>query len=151
MNVNKQATKDAFEYAAAQMFYGEGAGTRRKLIKAQVEHRIATLPGYEDVFLNKLTAQDMAWHAEKANQVRKNIDRTKKIERNVRGLTTGNKQALTTGVAVLVTVAYYAHETGYDKVMWQNAKREYQKSKAWAHMKRAEHKAKKNLRNLRVV
>lgn len=35
----KRARKDAKEYARAQMFYGEGAGNRRKLIKATVKQR----------------------------------------------------------------------------------------------------------------
>lgn len=33
------ARKDAKEYARAKMFYGEGAGNRRKLIKAKVKER----------------------------------------------------------------------------------------------------------------
>jgi hypothetical protein len=76
MNVRKQAAKDAFEFARAQMFYGEGAGTRRKLIKAQVEHRIATIPGYAQAYNNAMLAQDMVEHAEKARKMRKNIDRS---------------------------------------------------------------------------
>jgi hypothetical protein len=136
MNVRKQAAKDAFEFARAQMFYGEGAGTRRKLIKAQVEHRIATIPGYAQAYNNAMLAQDMVEHAEKARKMRKNIDRTKKIERNVRGLTTGNKQALTTGVAVAGTVIYYAHMTGYDKVAWEYSKKKYKRAKNWVHAKR---------------
>lgn len=34
---NREARKDASEFARAQMFYGEGAGTRRKLIRATVD------------------------------------------------------------------------------------------------------------------
>ena len=32
----RNAKKDAHEFARAKMFYGEGAGTRRKLIKAKM-------------------------------------------------------------------------------------------------------------------
>ena len=35
----KLAKKDAKEFARAKMFYGEGAGNRRKLIKATVQQR----------------------------------------------------------------------------------------------------------------
>ena len=34
-----EARKDAHEYARAKMFYGEGAGIRRKKIKARVDTR----------------------------------------------------------------------------------------------------------------
>ena len=38
-STNRVAKRDARESAKAKMFYGEGAGTRRKLIKAKVESR----------------------------------------------------------------------------------------------------------------
>lgn len=36
-STKRVAKRDAKEYARAQMYYGEGAGNRRKLIKATVE------------------------------------------------------------------------------------------------------------------
>ena len=36
--VRRKAKKDAKEYTKAKSFYGEGAGTRRKLIKQKVEY-----------------------------------------------------------------------------------------------------------------
>lgn len=41
-----KAKKDAKEFARAKMFYGEGAGNRRKLIKATVSERSKD-PGYK--------------------------------------------------------------------------------------------------------
>ena len=35
--VRRKARKDAKEYARAKMYYGEGAGNRRKLIRATVK------------------------------------------------------------------------------------------------------------------
>ena len=37
--LQKEASKDAKEFARAKMFYGEGAGNRRKLIKATVNQK----------------------------------------------------------------------------------------------------------------
>lgn len=37
IRISKEAEKDAIEFARAKMFYGEGAGNRRKLIKNSVE------------------------------------------------------------------------------------------------------------------
>ena len=45
----KQAKKDAKEFARAKMFYGEGAGTRRKLIKNTVQERSKD-PVYKKAF-----------------------------------------------------------------------------------------------------
>lgn len=36
--VRRKAKKDAKEHTKAKSFYGEGAGTRRKLIKQKVEY-----------------------------------------------------------------------------------------------------------------
>ena len=38
-STNRQARKDAKEFTQAKQFYGDGAGTRRKLIKKTVDQR----------------------------------------------------------------------------------------------------------------
>ena len=55
---NRQAKKDAKEYARAKMFYGEGAGTRRKLIKAKVNERSKN-EYYKKQFDSYLESQNM--------------------------------------------------------------------------------------------
>lgn len=44
-STNKEARKDATEFARAKMFFGQGAGTRRKLIKNSVEAKKKRIPG----------------------------------------------------------------------------------------------------------
>jgi len=136
MNVNSQAKRDAEEYARSRMFYGQGAGTRRKLISAQVGHRSENVPGYEEAFAKHIDKQDMEKHAKKAKQERFQKDTAKKIERNVRALSSGNKHNLTGGVAVALGVVWVLHETEYDKVVIAKTKSGYAKSKAWVQKKR---------------
>jgi len=75
---NKDAKKDAKEFAAAKMFYGKGAGTRRKLINAKVEARSKKDSNYAKAFKNNLNTQDMAKASDKATKQRKSIDRKEK-------------------------------------------------------------------------
>lgn len=62
--INRDAAKDAKEYARAKQFYGEGAGTRRKLIKAKVESKSKHSASYKKAFDHHLANQDMGKHAE---------------------------------------------------------------------------------------
>lgn len=73
--VNKMAAKDAKEHARAKLFFGEGAGTRRKLIKAKVEHNRKFVPGYGKAFDAHLSTQDLSQHSTKAVKERHSIDR----------------------------------------------------------------------------
>lgn len=70
-----QASKDAKEFARAKMYYGEGAGNRRKIIKNQVESRKKKSKDYADAFDAALAKQDMGKHATKATKQRKSTDR----------------------------------------------------------------------------
>lgn len=79
----REAKKDAEEYARAKMFYGEGAGNRRKLIKAKVESKSKDA-GYKEAFDYALSQQNMADHANKAKAERHRKDAvqgTKKVVR----------------------------------------------------------------------
>lgn len=76
--VDKHAKKDAAEHARAKAFFGEGAGTRRKLINATVEGKSKRLPGYKQAFDHHLANQDPSKHASKAQSERKSIDRKTK-------------------------------------------------------------------------
>lgn len=77
--IEKDASKDAAEFARAKAFHGEGAGTRRKLIKQTVESKSKN-PDYKKAFDHHLGQQDQAKHVQKAVSERKRIDRTTKTK-----------------------------------------------------------------------
>jgi hypothetical protein len=81
--VDKHARRDAQEFARAKSFYGEGAGTRRKLIKQTVDHKSANVPGYKKAFDHHLSRQDMSKHADKAVSERTRTDRNTKNKQRV--------------------------------------------------------------------
>ena len=104
---DREAKKDAKEFARAKMFYGEGAGTRRKLIKNTVEAKSKKDPDYKKAFENHLGSQDMGKHAQKARQERSRKDavsQTKKTARGIKNLALGTGASATTAAAVM----YYA-------------------------------------------
>lgn len=73
-STDRMAKKDAEESARAKMFYGEGAGTRRKLIRETVKARSKD-PAYAKAFNAHLTKQDLSTHASKAVRERTTTDR----------------------------------------------------------------------------
>lgn len=77
----RNARKDAEEFARAKMFYGQGAGTRRKLIKAKVEDLSARDSDYKKAFDHFLSKQDMSTHSDKARSERSRIDRTDRTKK----------------------------------------------------------------------
>lgn len=81
---SKMARKDAEEFARAKMFYGKGAGNRRKLIKATVDERSKD-PYYKEYFDQYLSQQDMAKHAKKAASERHRKDVTEGAAKTARG------------------------------------------------------------------
>lgn len=104
-SINKTASKDAKEFAEAKQFYGQGAGTRRKLIKETVEQRTKNSSEYKKAFDFHLQRQDMAKASEKAVSKRKSIDRRTRTKQRAGYLartTTGQMgtQAAFTAVAV---------------------------------------------------
>lgn len=122
MNIRTEARRDAHEFARAQMFYGEGAGVRRKLISATVDAKCDKDPEYERAFGEALDEEDMAEHAEKARKERRRRDVSESLSKNAKGLATGNHQSVQTSVLVLVTAVYVAHQTGYDKKIYEEGK-----------------------------
>jgi hypothetical protein len=105
--VDKMARKDAQEHARAKMFYGKGAGTRRKLINAKVESNSKKHAGYKKAFDHHLARQDMGQHASKAKseRTRKNTTETgKKTTMAILRRTTnqaGNVAAITVAVGTV--------------------------------------------------
>lgn len=118
--IERTAKSDAKEFARAQQFYGEGAGTRRKLIKATVEGRSKNVAGYKEAFDRHLANQDMAKHASKAKSERKRKDVAKgtaKTARGIKNIINGNAAYASLGATLLVGGALAAHKTGIDKVI----------------------------------
>lgn len=110
----KQAKKDAKEFARAKMFYGEGAGNRRKLIRATVDERSKNdvYKHYYDQFSQQ---QDMAEHAKKAKSERHRKDVSKQASKTARGiyhLTMKDGAKVAAGVAAGYAIL---HATGADK------------------------------------
>lgn len=83
---SREARKDATEFAKAKMFFGEGAGTRRKLIKAKVESKSAKDPAYKKAFDHHLGNQDLGKRASQARGERKRKDVVKTTAKTARGV-----------------------------------------------------------------
>lgn len=131
-HVDRSAKKDAKEFARAKAFYGEGAGTRRKLIKATVEGKSKNTPGYKEAFDRHLSNQDMSKHVSKAKgeRARKNVrNSTAKTARGISHLLRGNAQYASAAAAMLFGGAMYAHKAGIDKMVVDHAKQGYSKIK----------------------
>lgn len=73
-STQRMAKKDAQRHIDAKMFYGETAGTKRKLLKAEIEKKKTKIPGYEKVFNDHLAKVDAAKSAKKAVVKRTTID-----------------------------------------------------------------------------
>ena len=123
--VNRAASKDAAEFARAKMFYGEGAGTRRKLIKAQVEAKSKLDPNYKKAFDHHLSKQDMGKQAVKAKSERRRKDvasSTTKTAKGVHRQLTGGFGNVSLASAILAGGVVAARSTGADKVIFDAAK-----------------------------
>lgn len=119
---NRKAKKDAKEFAEAKMYYGEGAGTRRKLIKNRVEQRSKDLPGYSDAFNIHLENQNMDKAVSKAKRKRARTDAvnsTRKTGRGVIHAMNGNGRYASAAALAIVGAA---HATGADKRLANYAK-----------------------------
>lgn len=128
--VERLAKKDAKEFARAKMFYGEGAGNRRKLIKAKVNER-STNEHYKQAFEKYLAEQDMADHATKAQHERARKDAAAKVgetARGIRNIVTGNWQYAATGVLAAYGIAKI---TGADKVIAEHGRVAMSRASDW--------------------
>lgn len=125
---NRDARKDAQEFARAKMFYGEGAGTRRKLVKAQVEAKSKRDPSYKKAFDFHLDKQDMSKHATKARSERRRKNVTNSAQKTTRGIThilKGNPQYASAAAALIVGGAMYARKAQIDKVVLRAGRTAY--------------------------
>lgn len=122
MNTLREARRDAKEYARAQMFYGEGAGTRRKLITASVESKAERNQTYARAFRTALQSQDMADHAKKAARERNLKDKTVAIKKNTNAILSGNYKNVQSTILILIIAGYVAHQTGLDQKILDKSK-----------------------------
>lgn len=117
-STNRQAKKDAREYARAKMFYGEGAGNRRKLIKATVDAKSKKDPTYKAAFDHHLNNQDLSSHASKARGERQRKDVKNKVGKTARGVNRAinGPFAIPLGAAAVAGAVGIAKSKGYDKM-----------------------------------
>ena len=130
-SIDRDAAKDAKEFARAKMFYGEGAGTRRKLIKAKVESKSKN-PAYKKAFDAHFANQDMSKHADKAKSERKRKNVVNSTRKGIRGtshILRGNSQYASAATAIVVGGALWAHKAGIDKTIANAGKQAYSKAK----------------------
>ena len=119
--VRRKARKDAKEYARAKMYYGEGAGNRRKLIKAKVNERSKD-PDYKKEFDSQLAKQDMSKHASAAKRERAINTTRKTTAKTARGLVNAATGNVARASAVAVGVYTVARLTGADKFVASKGK-----------------------------
>lgn len=114
---NKMAKADAEEFTRAKLFYGEGAGTRRKLIKAKVEALSKKDALYKKAFDFHVAQTDLAKRAEQATKERKRTDVKKSVKKTGKGvghILRGNSQYANTAAVAGVAATGYAHRRGLD-------------------------------------
>lgn len=118
--LQKDAEKDAKEWAKAKAYYGEGAGTRRKLLKNKLSEKMKD-KDYQEAFEGFLKGQDMSSIQKSANRERKANDVKNAVGKTARGI---KNLMLGVGSASMAAVAIYnvAKLTGANKVIGQYAR-----------------------------
>lgn len=133
--IRREAIRDADEYAMAKMFYGEGAGVRRRLINQTVQFKIANIPGYDVAFQQELAKQDFAKLSKKARKERRALDAKEAIVKNSKAAVRGDYRSMSLPLVAIVGIGYLAHSTGYDKKALEFTKREYKIAKMRVQMR----------------
>lgn len=129
---NRMASKDAKEHIQAKMYYGEGAGVRRRQIKAVVTERSKD-DSYKKAFDAHVSGQDLAKASSKAKSKRTRTDAvngTKKTARGINHIINGNPQYASAAAALLVGGAMYIHKSGIDKTIRDKGKTMYNDMKS---------------------
>lgn len=126
MNINKVASNDASRWLAAEMAYGKGAGTRRKLLLAELSQKAVELdPKYSAAFEAAYAKLDMDKFAKAAIKERQRLDHVNILGKNARALIRGDLRNVSPLVYLAIIGGYYAHATGYDKVVYKNLKSDF--------------------------
>lgn len=131
---NRIASKDAKEFIQAKMYYGEGAGVRRRQIKAVVTERSKD-DAYKKAFDAHVSGQDLAKASSKAHAKRTRTDMvkgTKKTARGINHIINGNPQYASAAAALVVGGAMYIHKQGIDKLIMDKSKTMYNEAKSRA-------------------
>ncbi|ASR79973.1 hypothetical protein SEA_ARCADIA_9 [Arthrobacter phage Arcadia] len=116
---DREAAKDAKEAALAKMYFGEGAGIRRRHINNAVKSKSRD-PNYKEAFERHYANQDLAKAGTTARGQRKRknaSNATKKTAKGVKHVLTGNSQYANMTAIALVGAAAYARKTGVDKLI----------------------------------
>lgn len=129
--LQKDAQKDAFEYAAAMMGYGEGAGIRRRHIETAVQFKKAHIPGYDMAFENAADKVDMLRAVKSAKRTGTTRDMSAAASRNIKAIARGDKNGMSTPIIIAVVAVTVAHQTGYDKKTIAYTKRKGGDVRAW--------------------
>lgn len=79
-HINKVAKKDAKRYIDAKMYYGEGAGNRRKLLKGELDKKMKD-PRYKEAFDKYVSEVDLSRSVNRAKAERTARDTAKKIKK----------------------------------------------------------------------
>ena len=135
-SIKKEAIRDAHEFALAKMFYGEGAGVRRRLINQTVQFKIANIPGYDVAFQQELAKQDFAKLSRKARVERRKRDAIRAVNKNGSAIVRGDFRSASFPLVVIAGAAIVMHQTGADKKVAEFSKKEYRKAKLWVATKR---------------
>lgn len=117
----RTAKKDAKRYADAKMFYGQGAGTRRKLLKAELDKKMKD-PEYKKFFDEEYSKLDLSKSVSKA-----------KRERTARDAVGTVEAVLGSTVAVAAISFYIANRQQINKTVQSflsNAKTSYNNQKS---------------------
>lgn len=113
--IDRQAKKDAKEYARAKVSYGIGAGNKRKLINHTVKQRSKDSEEYRKAFEKYLEQQDMGKHTEAAKRehvVKETAHKSGVVARGIYHSVMQDGARVAVGVA---TVYAIVHKTGLDK------------------------------------
>jgi hypothetical protein len=127
--VQRQAAKDAEEYARAHMSYGEGAGNRRKLIYGTVDYKMATIPGYREAFQSAAARQNMAKYAKEAERSNRRRTINTAVARNTRAIVSGRYENVNSVLLIGGAAVYFAHRYEIDKVIIEKTKKKYRNLK----------------------
>ena len=133
--VRRKARKDAKEYARAKMFYGEGAGNRRKLINATVKERSKDLR-YKEEFDRQLAKQDMSKHASAAKRERAVRSARKSTAKTARGLVNASLGNIGKASAAAASIYMLGRVTGVNEKIAEYANIKIKNWKIYADMVR---------------
>lgn len=122
--VYNDAKKDAKEYTQAKMYYGQGAGTRRKLINNKVASKSRN-PDYKKAFDHHVSITNMDKRVSQAKSKRHRADAAAgaaKTARGIKNTLTGNARYATVSAIALGSAGVYIHRKGYDRMAYNAIK-----------------------------